>query len=154
MTTITAPTTAPTRTRSAAVTDAARRRLFRVSTVAGAAVINAGIFAVARAAGTDFTITDPGEGKIPHTFVAVEIAMVTVVLGLLGWITLAVLERWIRRPQRTWSILAAVIVVLSFVPIGIEQATSSTRIGLAVIHVTVALTLLPLLRKFGSTSQR
>ena len=122
------------------------RRLFRAVTVAGAALSSAAVFAVAHAAGTDFTITDPGQGKIPHTFVAPEIAIVTLVIGLAGWATLALLERWTRRPHLIWSVLAASVLVLSYVPIGIEVATTSTRIMLAVIHTVVAAALLPLLR--------
>jgi hypothetical protein len=139
-------TIAVTQTVSSTSPSTTARRLFRAVTVAGAALSSAAVFAVAHAAGTDFTITDPGQGKIPHTFVAPEIAIVTLVIGLAGWAALALLERWTRRPHLIWSVLAASVLVLSYVPIGIEVATTSTRIMLAVIHTVVAVALLPLLR--------
>jgi hypothetical protein len=123
-----------------------RRRLIRAAAVCGAALTTTVIFLIARAAGADFTITDPGQGKIPHTFVAPEIATVTAVIGLLGWVVLAALERWTRRPRTIWSVLAVVVVALSLVPIWIERADTDTRIGLAVIHIAVAIALLPMLR--------
>jgi uncharacterized membrane protein len=129
-----------------------RRRLGRAATVVGAAVVTTAVFLAARAAGADFTITDPGEGKVPHTFVAAEIATVTVVFGLLGWLTLAALERWSRRAHRIWVTLALVVVLLSLVPIWIERATTETRLGLAVVHIVVGLALLPLLRFAPDTS--
>ena len=124
------------------------RRLGRAATVLASALVTMVSFLLLRAAGADFTITDPGEGKVPHTFVAVEIAIVTGVLGLLGWVTLAGLERWTRRARTIWISLAAAVVLVSLVPIWIEQATTQTRFSLAVVHVVVGLSLLPLLR-FG-----
>ncbi|HST82552.1 MAG TPA: DUF6069 family protein [Kineosporiaceae bacterium] len=125
---------------------AVRRRVGRAATIGGAAVITTAGFLVVRAAGADFTITDPGQGKVPHTFVPAEIAMVTVVIGLLGWVTLAALERWTRRPGPIWGSLAVGILLLSLVPIWIERATTETRFGLVVVHVAVAIGLLPLWR--------
>jgi hypothetical protein len=139
-------TTTMTQTVASTTPSVTPRRLFRAVTVGGAALSSAAVFAVAHAAGTDFTITDPGQGKVPHTFVAPEIAIVTLVIGLLGWATLALLERWTRRPHLIWTVLAASVLVLSYVPIGIEVATTSTRIMLAVIHTVVAVALVPLLR--------
>jgi len=136
--------------KSARRADAGRRRLGRAATLAGAMIITTGVFLVARAAGADFTITDPGQGKVPHTFVPVEIGIVTAVFGLLGWATLAMLERWTRRPRKIWGSLALAAVLLSLVPIWIERATTQTRFSLAVVHVVVYLALLPLLH-FGRT---
>jgi uncharacterized protein DUF6069 len=109
-------------------------------------------FLVLRAAGADFTITDPGQGKPPHTFVATEIFSVTAIIGLLGWATLAGLERWTRRSGRIWERLALAIVLLSLVPIWIERATTQTRFSLAVVHIVVGVALLPLLRFAPSRS--
>ena len=123
---------------------ASRRRRVRAAAVAGTVAITTGFFLVARAAGADFTITDPGTGKIPHTFVPPEIAIVTAVIGLLGWMTLAGLERCTRRADRIWTRLAVSIVLLSLVPIWIERATTQTRLSLAVVHILVGVCLLPL----------
>ena len=135
-----------TATAAAGHRSAVRRPLVRAAIVAGAALAATATFLLIRATGADFTITDPGEGKVPHTFAALEIAMVTVVIGLLGWATLAILERWTRRAHRIWTFLAVAIVLLSMPPIWIERATTSTRIGLVLVHLVVGAALLPLLR--------
>jgi hypothetical protein len=83
---------------------------------------------------------------VPHTFVLPEIAIVTLVIGLAGWATLACLERVTSRGRAVWSVLATAIVLLSLVPIWIERATTETRLLLAVIHVVVGLALVPMVR--------
>jgi hypothetical protein len=42
--------------------------------------------------------------------------------------------------------LAGAVLLLSYVPIGIEHATPATKITLALMHTTVAATLAPMLR--------
>jgi hypothetical protein len=121
-------------------------RRIRAAAVGGAALATSLLFLVGHAFGTDFTITDPGAGKPPHTFVLPELAVITLIIGLLGWTALAVIERYAAHPRVVWGVLAAAVLVLSFVPIGIEQATVDTKVMLAVIHVAVAAALLPMLR--------
>lgn len=146
----TAPTTALT-TGTAAAADArvestGGRRRVRAAAVGGAALATSALFLVGRTAGTDFTITDPGAAAVPHTFVLPEIAMITVLFGLLGWATLALLERYTSRARRIWTWLAGAVVALSLVPIGIERATTDTRIMLALIHIAVGAALVPMVR--------
>jgi hypothetical protein len=128
-------------------------RVIRLAAVVGTVATSTVIFVVSKAAGTSFTITDPGPGKLPMTFVAYQIAIFSAIFAVLGWLTLAALERWTSHPQRIWSILAVVVVLLSLVPIWIERADSGTRIMLAVIHVMVAVTLLPLPLSSRSTGR-
>jgi heme A synthase len=59
----------------------------------------------------------------------------------------------VRRPDRAGSTrrvrataVVAAVLVLSFVPIGIEQATPATKAMLTVIHIAVAVALVPMLR--------
>jgi hypothetical protein len=130
--------------------DAGARRRVRVAAVAGAALLSSLLFLVARAFGTDFTITDPGVGKPPHTFVLPEITGISLFFALLGWAALAVLERYTTRAARVWGVLATTVLVLSMVPIGIERATPDTKLMLAVIHVAVAVALVPMIRHRAS----
>jgi hypothetical protein len=148
MTTSTTTTTlaAGTGSSAGAARTGAHRRLVRAGSVAAAAAATGAIFAAGRAAGTDFTITDPGQHAVPHTFVLPEIVIVTLVIGLAGWLTLAFLERVTSRAQLVWSTLATVTVLLSLVPIWIEKASTDTRILLAVIHIAVGLVLIPMAR--------
>jgi hypothetical protein len=142
MTTLTATAVTAPAVRS----ERTHRRLVRAASIGAAAVATTTLFGLGRAAGADMTITDPVENAVPHTFVAPEIAMVTVVLGLAGWAVLALLERFTRHAHKIWGTLAAVVVVLSMPPIWIERATTETRLTLVCIHLAVGVALLPFLR--------
>ena len=136
--------TATTATATTAPPTVIGRRGVRAASVAAAGLANGAIFVVCRAGGVEFTTTDAtGE----HPFPATGIVLVSVVFGLLGWATLAGLERWTRRPALIWSVLATVVVLLSMVPIALIDASAGTKAALAVIHVVVALALLPMLRR-------
>lgn len=98
-----------------------------------------------RAAGTDFTVSGSGSGE-SDPFTLAQISGFTLQCGLLGWGALAVLERFTRRARAIWNTMAAVVLALSLVPIWLVQATTGTRVMLVVIHVTVAVALLPMSR--------
>lgn len=134
-------TATPITTTSAATRTAVRRG----TAVVAAIVANSAIFLGARALGTEFQITDPGATEA-HQFIVPEIAVFTAFFALLGWGSLALLERVTRRAKVVWTTLAAAVLVLSYVPIGIEQATPATKAMLAVIHTVVAVALVPMLR--------
>ena len=130
-------------------------RHVRVLAVATAVVSTSALYLVAKAAGTDFALTDPGKTQ-PHPLSLPEIAVFALVFALLGWGSLALLERFTRHAKGLWIALAATVLVLSFVPIGIEHATTDTKIMLSVIHLAVAAALTLMLRgrraKTGSTT--
>ena len=138
---MTATTTLPQTSRS---TVAGPRRLRAIAV--GAAVVTTGtLYAAARALGTDFTLTDPGKAQA-HQLILPEIVVFTLVFSLLGWAALALLERYVRRARGIWTALACAVLLLSFVPIAIEQATGDTKIMLALIHIAVAAVLVPVFR--------
>ncbi|WP_331768054.1 DUF6069 family protein [Embleya sp. NBC_00896] len=120
-------------------------RRTRAVCVGLAVLANTVLFTVAAALGTDFEITDPGKTEA-HRFVAPEIAVFTLAVGLLAWGTLAALERFTRTAKTIWAALAGAVLLLSFVPIGLEQATTDTRIVLGVLHLAAGAALLPMLR--------
>ena len=138
-----------------ATTTAAGRQTARPATIGtrgvrGVAVATAVIstsllYLAATAAGTDFTLTDPGNTE-PHALILPEITVFALVFSLLGWGTLALLERFTRHAKVIWTVLAIAVLVLSFVPIAIEHATTDTKIMLTVIHLAVAAALTPMLR--------
>jgi hypothetical protein len=138
--TATATTAAPT-------TSVSRRRLTRVAAIAGTSVAVGLTFAVAHPLGVDFVITDPGPAQPPHAFSMPELMILTAVIGLLGWGTLAVLERFTKYGKTIWAVLGAAILLLSYVPITFEVATTGTKIMLAVVHTVVAAGLLFMLRR-------
>jgi hypothetical protein len=124
-------------------------RRIRGFAVTAAAVATSLLYLVAHALGADFKLTDPGKAE-SHALVLPEIVVFTLVFSLLGWGTLALLERFTRRPRINWSVLAIAVLLLSFVPIGLEQATADTKIMLAVIHLAVAAALVPMLARTRS----
>ncbi|MEV1329864.1 DUF6069 family protein [Micromonospora costi] len=129
------------------------RRRQRALGVATAVVATSLIYLVARAAGTDFTLTDPG-GTRSHPLILPEIATFSLVFALLGWGSLALLERLTRHAHVLWGGLAATVLLASFIPIFLERATVDTRVMLCVLHVVVALALLPMLRhRAGATAR-
>lgn len=127
-------------------TTVARLRRRQRAQAVGVAVVASGVLYLgARAAGTDFVLTDPGATE-SHALILPEIVVFALVFALLGWGTLALLERVTRHGRTVWSALAGTVLAASFIPIFIERATVDTRVMLCLIHVAVALALLPMLR--------
>ena len=56
---------------------------------------------------------------------------------------LALAERVARWGRTAWTVLAVGVLALSMVPVGLVEATPSTRIGLTLIHLAVAAVLVP-----------
>lgn len=137
---MTATLTTPQDSRPTAI-----HRRTRGMTVIAAVVATGAIYIASRALGTDFKLTDPGKTET-HQLILPEIAVFTAVFALLGWAALAVLERFTHRAMTIWTTLAAAVLLLSLVPIALEQATASTKIMLVVIHTTVAAVLIPAVR--------
>jgi len=138
--------TATVATPQAARTATTHPRRTRGLAVVASAVATGTIYVAARALGTDFTLTDPGKTEA-HQLILPEIVVFTLVFALLGWGVLALLERYARRARTIWTALAGAVLLLSFVPIALEQATGDTKILLAVIHVAVAAVLVPVFRQ-------
>jgi hypothetical protein len=121
------------------------RRRWRAQAVGIAVAASSLLYLGARTAGTDFTLTAPGTTKM-HALILPEIVVFALVFALLGWGTLALLERVTRHAKTVWSVLAGTVLAASFIPVFAERATVDTRIMLCLIHVTVAVALLPMLR--------
>ncbi|HEY2765851.1 MAG TPA: DUF6069 family protein [Pseudonocardiaceae bacterium] len=121
------------------------RRGRRAGAVVGAVLANCLLWLVARALGVDFVLSDSlGTGVLGLGTVIVF----TLVFGLLGWGTLAGLERFTRRARTTWTVIATVVLLLSLVPIFLEHATTGTRTALVLLHLAVAAVLIPALRAY------
>ena len=78
----------------------------------------------------------------------------SVFAGLAGWATLEILERRAVNPRRTWSALAAVVLVASLA-LPLTTALSATAmIALIGLHLTAGATLIPQLHATAATSTR
>jgi Family of unknown function (DUF6069) len=149
MSTITVQQAATSEQRSTGIS----RRTGRAILVAATVVSTGAIHLIASAAGVDFRLTDPGGSSSVHLTLAIIVEF-TVFCSLLGWATLAILERRTPRAHAVWATLAGVVLLLSYVPIGIEHGSTATKIMLVLIHTTVAVALFPMLRyRPGSTRQ-
>jgi hypothetical protein len=148
MTAMTSPTTARTypTDRTFPVSATAGRRRQRALGVGAAVTANSLLYLVARAAGTDFTLTAPNTTQA-HPLILPEIAVFSLAFALLGWGTLALLERHTRHARVIWSVLAGTVLLASFVPVFVERATLDTRVMLCTLHVVVAVALLPMLHQ-------
>ncbi|MDT7709109.1 MAG: hypothetical protein QOG20_4716, partial [Pseudonocardiales bacterium] len=104
-------TTLPARTASVA---RPRRALVRAGAVLGAVVVTSLVRVVAAASGTDFLLSDPAGSVVISLPI---VARFTAIFGLLGWGSLALLERFTRRARSIWTALAVAVTVLSLVPI-------------------------------------
>jgi uncharacterized protein DUF6069 len=133
-----APTadTAPPRGRVAV-----RRRRRAVGVVA-TLVVTLAVWLLGRLAGADYWITD---SQATVQISALVTTQVTVVVSLFGWGVLALLERLTRHGATAWTVLAAVVVVASMIPIVLVEATTPTRWALAAVHLAVGAVLVPTL---------
>ena len=85
-------------------------------------------------AGADYWITD-SMGSVRIDLVVV--AQVTLVVGLAGWASLALLERFTNRGTAIWTVLAVVVLIASYVPVLLVEATTCTRVALLAVHTAV-----------------
>ncbi|MCD0451893.1 DUF6069 family protein [Actinocorallia sp. API 0066] len=93
--------------------------------------------------GHDLVVTAPNQD--PQDLGAAEILFITVASSLLGWAALAVLEKLLPRYARvTWTALALIVLLLSYVPFLNVEATTGSKVVLGLAHVVVAAVLIPL----------
>lgn len=120
-----------------------KRRIIRAGAVAVAALANGLLWLGAAALGVDFVLSD----SVGTVVIGLGTTLVaTLIFGLLGWGTLALLERLTVRAVTVWTVLAGLVAVLSLIPIYLEEATTGTRAALALIHLAVAAVLVPAMR--------
>jgi len=119
----------------AATTRTGARRAGRAITVAAAVTGALLLWAVADAgAGLDLAVRQGG--TVRH-IVAATVAVTAALAGLAAWALLALLERTVRRPVRTYRIIASIVLLLSLAgPIG-SGASAGSRLVLAGMHLLV-----------------
>jgi Family of unknown function (DUF6069) len=129
------PTKTPTKTRSGA-----KARLWKTGAVAGvaAAAATTGFAALAQAA--DVSLKVGGEA-IP----VLAFAQMTLVGAIIGTILAVVLSRRAQRPQRTFVVTTVAMTALTFIPDLTADASSGTKLVLALSHVLAAAIVIPAL---------
>ncbi|WBB68381.1 DUF6069 family protein [Micromonospora sp. WMMD812] len=90
-------------------------------------------------AGIDLAVR---QGDATRHIGPVAVVMTALIAGLAAWGLLALLERTVRRPARTFRIIALIVLVLSLAgPLGSGVGTSS-RLVLLGMHLTVGAALI------------
>ncbi|MGW3603377.1 DUF6069 family protein [Micromonospora sp. NPDC005161] len=124
-----------------ATTSSLRRRTLGV---AAAVVACLAIWGIGEAAGVDYTVESPGQPAL--VIGPGEIFGIALGAALLGWATLALLERFVPRTARViWISLAALVTLLSFGPLLGTEATAGAKLTLGATHLAVAVALIALL---------
>jgi hypothetical protein len=126
-----------------AVRSPASRRVRRALGIVVTLLVALATWTVGLLAGADYQITD-SMGSVRIDLVVVT--QVTVVVGLVAWGVLALLERTTRHAAAIWTVLAVVVLVASYVPVFLVEATTATRVALLAVH-TAVLVLVPALRR-------
>ncbi len=132
-------TTVQTRTRG-------QSRIVRPLVVAGALLATVAVWVVGEPLlGHELVVTSPGQPAMDLGLS--QIAFVALASSLLGWAALALLERFTRHALTIWTVAAALVLVVSFLPFLGVEATTGSKIVLALTHVAVAAVLIPGLRR-------
>ncbi|MFC4050034.1 DUF6069 family protein [Actinomadura syzygii] len=114
------------------------------SAVGGAVLAAVLLWAAARSLGVELRV-DPGDGRPALVLGLPLIVGVTLALSLLASRSRAVLDRLTDRAPAVWTGLAVTVLLVSFVPVLYVEASGSARATLALIHLSVAAVLVPLL---------
>jgi hypothetical protein len=71
----------------------------------------------------------------------------TVIGGVMGVALAGALNRWARRPRRTFAVTAVVLTVLSLVPDLLVQVSTGSRILMMLTHLAAAIIVVPTLSR-------
>src|SRR5215218_1608033 len=123
-----------------------RRR--RATAVLAAVLAPAAIWLVAvPLLGVDLQVAQPS-GRAPAQ-ITLPLVLVT---ALAGWGLLALLERLTRRARTIWTATAVVALVVSFASLLAPGTSTTARIVLALLHLTVAAILIPALARSAAAA--
>jgi hypothetical protein len=112
--------------------------------VGGAVLATALLWAAAHSLGVELRV-DPGDGRPTQVIGLPLIAGVTLVVALLASATRTGLDRLTKRAPTVWTGLAAIVLLVSFVPVLYVGAAGGTKATLALMHLSVAAVLVPIL---------
>lgn len=116
-----------------------RRR--RWLAVAGATVAAVLPWTAAQASGEELRVVSAG---LPPMVVNLPMVVSAVIaVSLAGWGLLALLERRTDRARRIWTTVAVAVLLISLVPLPTVEATTATRVYLALMHIAVGVVLIP-----------
>jgi FlaA1/EpsC-like NDP-sugar epimerase len=118
----------------------------RAIAIGGVTLATVVIWLVARALEVDFKV-DQRNGQPPVDVTLPSVIAVTLIVSLLAWGTLALLQRFTSRGTAIWTVLAVVVLLLSYLLLVFAGATAGTKITLFLMHSSVAAVLIPVMRR-------
>jgi hypothetical protein len=118
---------------------------FRLLAVGIAVVVALAIWGIAALAGIELKVTSPFVGTL--TIGALLTIAGALPLALAAWGVLVLLERRTERARTIWTRIAIAVLVLSLPPLLFLDATVTTKLILAIMHVAVGLVLILMLRR-------
>ena len=127
------------------ITQTARPTRYRLIAVAIAVGVALAIWAVTALAGIELIVTSPLVGAL--TINAILVVVSVVPLAFAAWGVLALLERRSSRGRTRWTRIAIAVLVLSVPPLVFLDATLTTKLILATMHIAVGLVLIVMLRR-------
>lgn len=136
----TATTHRTTATETTATPTSRRLPLLRAGVVSGAVAAVATTVVAVAARAVDIPLTVGGEA-IP----LLGFAQLTLVGALLGVAIARACARWARRPRHTFAVTTVALTALSLVPDVIADASTGSRVVLALTHVVAAAIVVPTL---------
>jgi len=144
-----------TRPATATTPSRARARAGAHSAARLASVLSGALAAVVVWAALDVAVSgvrQPGfGGATPHSLTVGAVAAAGLVGGFLGWAALVVTERVLQRGVKTWLTITLTGLVLSLGgPLSGEGIDNADRAALALLHLTVAAVVIPLLYRTTS----
>ncbi len=121
------------------------RLLRRVVVVVGATLAAFGVWLIFDPlAGVDLVVPDgPGSDEL-HRLTPERVLAAAGVASLAAWALLETLERVVRPARRLWTVIALVVLVVSMAsPLFGVGLSVTNRIALILMHLTVAVVLIP-----------
>ncbi|TCO16814.1 hypothetical protein EV652_1193 [Kribbella steppae] len=98
--------------------------------------------------GVDFDVTRSGTTTVVGPGMVIFMALGA---GLVGWVFLALLERFTTQARRVWVITASVVLLLSLVmPFNSGEIATDAKVSLLLMHVVVGAVLIPLYARTAS----
>jgi hypothetical protein len=121
-----------------------------LTAVGGAVLATIALWIVALVFDIDMRV-DPENGQPPGEIALPFAAGMALVVALLAWGLRALLGRFTRHAGRIWTVVAGVVLLVSFLPVLAVGASGATKVILALAHLAVAAVLIPVL---GRASER
>jgi hypothetical protein len=126
-------------------TETPSRTRYRILAVGLAVVAALIVWAISALAGIELEVTSPVAGTL--TIGALFTVAGALPAALAAWGVLALLERRSQRARTLWTRIAIAVLVLSVPPLAFLDATVTTKLILATMHLAVGLVLIVMLRR-------